>query len=415
MRTKLAFTSAALGSITAGLLAFACSSDSTSSTPANPEAGTETGGAGTGGKGTGGKGTGGAGSGGKAAGGAGGTGTGGKGTGGAGTGGTQTTDGGTELSVCGGKTGQAQIDCGEYIVKHIDACADCHSPTDPVTHGPDATKFLQGNATLFDIAPADSATGSIPTPNLTLLKGQGWTAADIKDAVLNGKRTAARGGGMFPIMPYFTFHNMAAADADAIAAYILSLPAAGNPAPGRQPLPAPLDPALFPIPATPATAIPKTTLPSTDAHFADAERGQHLAAQLAPCMECHTEHTPQGSLDTTKLFAGGEKFQVGAPFNTVTSLNITPANNGIKSWKPADVQKLILTGVDTQGQRICPPMPAGPFGAFGGMDPNDALSIGYYLTTIPGIENPVDGGTIGMCVLPPLPKDAGASKDAAHD
>jgi hypothetical protein len=206
-------------------------------------------------------------------------------------------------------------------------------------------------------------------------------------------------------MPYFTFHNMAPADADAIAAFILSLPAKGTQQPARQPLPAPLQPSFFPIQPTALSAIPD---PAPGPNHDQAMMGKYLAAQLGVCMECHTKHLPTGGLDTTRLFAGGEAF--GAPFND-ESLNITPATNGIKTWTPQQVQTLILTGKDDQGMPICPPMPAGPFGSFGGMTPEHALDIGYFVTSIPGIENPTDGGAFHMCVGA-LPPDGGTMPDS---
>ena len=183
------------------------------------------------------------------------------------------------MSLCGGKTGADQIACGEYIVKHIDACGDCHSPPS-ATGGPDLTKFLAGNpAPFFDIDPTDDTKGLVYPPNLTTLKGQGWTAADLKDAFLNGKRSAAHGGPLVPVMPYSNFHNMAAADADAIAAYILSLDPIQNTVPPDQTLPFDRNTAL-PIPPVDVTKIPDTTLAKTNANYQSAVLGKYLAGEV---------------------------------------------------------------------------------------------------------------------------------------
>jgi hypothetical protein len=366
--------------------------------------------AGTGGAST--AGAGGKGSGGKANGG---TSNGGGGAGNGGAGGQNTTDGGdggvtVNLKGCEGKT---EVQCGEYLVKHVIACGDCHSERLP-SGAIDPAFFLAGNATFADLDPADNTKGLVPTPNLTQLKNQGWTKADVKSAILDGKKPASLGGGgLFPIMPYYVFHNMGDAAADAIATYILSLtPIAHDPG-LRQPLPGPL--ANVPLPFAPfdKTKIPDTTLPTTDPHYADAQTGKFIAGEIGICLECHTKHV-QGPtvLDTTKLFAGGEDFQLGPSF-TVTSLNITPANSGIHGWTAQDVQKVLLQGVDKDGMALCPPMPFGPNGAFGGMDPADALAVGYYITTIAPIENPADGGRIPMCVPPSPPGDGGMMPDAS--
>jgi hypothetical protein len=400
MSRTLTWAPALVGGMAAAMLAFACSSDSTPAPTSDASAGGSDSGAGGGG-------TGGKSSGGTA--GTGGTKTDGGGTGGGGTGGV-TTDGGNDgggstMALCAGKTGKAQVDCGQYIVQHIDACADCHSPR--LANGaPDLTKILAGNPSFADIVPGDDTKGNVPAPNLTALTSQGWTKAEIKDAILNGKRPAhAGGGGLFPAMPYATFHNMASEDADAIVAYISQLSPITNAIPARQPLGA-LD-ALLPAPTFDATKIPDSTLKPADAHYAEAQLGKYIASELGVCMECHTERTPQGALDATKLFAGGEVFKIGGPFGDVTSLNITPDVSGIQGWTAADVQTLILTGKDNMGVPICPPMPAGPNGAFGGMKPEQALAIGYYLTTIPPVSNhPADAGAFKMCVPPAPPADA---------
>jgi len=71
-----------------------------------------------------------------------------------------------------------------------------------------------------------------------------------------------------------------------------------------------------------------------------------------------------------------------------------------------------MNGVDKAGVPICPPVPVGPMGGFGGLTDQDALDIGYYITTI----MPADNGVIPNCT-PPAPPDAGgdASSDASSD
>jgi len=388
MTRRLSFTPFIAVSV-AAFVAFACSSDKKHA--GAPDGGTD------------------AASGGST--GSGGAGSGGQGSGGKGSGGTGTMDGGgdagTAMTAC--LPNQTQVQCGEYLVKHIDACGDCHSPR-LATGAPDPTKFLAGNPSFADIDPTPGK-GLLPTPNLTRLATDGWTEADIKDAIQNGKKPqVAGGGGLFPIMPYQTFHNMSDHDASAIAAYIHQLTPNGAAMAAHEELP----PIPLPVAPLDATTIPDTTLPSTDPHYKDALLGKYIASEAGVCMECHTERKADRiSLDTAKLFAGGEQFVLGGPFGTVTSLNITPDKTGIKDWTPEQVQKLILTGIDDQGMPICPPMPAGPFGAFGGMDPGQALAIGYYLTSIPGVANGLaDGGVFKMCVMPMPPTGDGGMSDA---
>lgn len=408
MRSSLALSTTLCGSLAAVLFVAACSSDE-----AVPVPGGDGGPGGAGATGTGGRGTGGKATGGKAGGGAGGTG-GSSGSGGAsgGTAGNDAGDGAVLDPICGTKN---QVDCGEYIVKHIDACGDCHSPRNQ-DGSIDMNKFLAGNAQFADLDPTDTSKGLVPTPNLTALKKAGWTAADIKDAFLNGKRSASHGGGLFPIMPYQNFHNMKPEHADAIAAYILSLPEIANTIPTRQVLPAPFNTLTLPIAAVDATKIPNTTLAATDANYDKAQLGKYLAGELGICIECHTMRTgPTMALDSTKFFAGGETFQIGGPFGTVTSENITPASNGIAGYVAADVVKVLAQGMNKANQPICPPMPVGPNGAFGGMEAAHQEAIGAYLTTIAPNVNPGDGGRFPKCIPPGPPPGDGGSPDASTD
>jgi hypothetical protein len=420
MRLNRGLTRLFAGGIAAALVAIACSDDDNGgNVPEEAGTGGSGGGSSTGGKaGSGGTSTGGKSSGGMNPGGGGGSGTGGKG--GSGTGGTQPDggDGGAvEIALCAGKTGKAQVDCGQYIVEHIDACGDCHTPR-LQTGAPDVTKILAGNPSFADIDPA-AGKGNVPAPNLTQLKAKGWTAQDVMTAVLDGKDKA--GKGLFPAMPYITFHNMAKADAEAIAAFILQLTPIDNDIPDREPLPPPVENSL-PTKPVAAKDIPDTTLDPSDPSYADALLGKYLAAELGVCLDCHTPRLPSGEVDMSKAFAGGQTFELGPPFNTVYSENITPAKDtGLKNWTPGLVKNLIKTGKTDTGDTICPPMPVGPNGAFGGMTDAHALAIGAYITSLPPIENGTDGGMFPMCLLPPGPPpltDAGpdaTSKDSGSD
>lgn len=376
-------------SLTAAAIVFACSDDEKKNTP--------TGDASAGGSGTGGSATGGASTGGAATG---------------GTTGDASNDGSTgPTAYC---TGQDPVTCGQYLVEHVDACADCHSPRLP--NGQiDPTKILAGNAAFADFDPTTSGVGLLPTPNLTQLAASGWTVAEIQDAIQNGNRSAARGGGLFPIMPYMVFHNMADLDANAIAQYIHQLTPITNAIPTREPMPVPFN---VPLPIAPvdATQIPNTTLAPTDTNYASAVRGKYLAAEAGICMECHTQRvTNSFGLDMTKAFGGGEAFQVGGPFGTVTSLNITPASNGaITGWTAQNIVDLLTTGTEPGGTPICPPMPAGPGQAFSGLTAGDKMDIANYIRSLPPVANPADGGRWPKCV-PSFPSDSGVSDSGGLD
>jgi hypothetical protein len=218
-------------------------------------------------------------------------------------------------------------------------------------------------------------------------------------------------------MPYYVLHNMSAADADAIVAYLRTIPAVVNAIPERN----------FDLPAAappvPVAKIPDPVLAMTDPNYASAMRGKYLAGNFGVCMECHTEHvqTPgMVPINTDKLFAGGESFvsaSIGLPSPpyppVIFSENITPHATGIQGWTAAEVANVMKNGVVNDGLAICPPMPTGPNGAFGGLTDGDRLDIANYITHLPPIDNTValichdfmnsDGGTRdgGGDVTPP--------------
>lgn len=340
------------------------------------------------------------------------------GTGGAGVGGAMPDagDGGAlPISLCAGQTGDDQIVCGQYIVQSIGACGDCHTPLR--AGKPDKTMLYAGRPSFVDIDAAEGV-GNIPAPNLTRLKVSGWTAADVMTAVLDGR---AKGGKrLFPAMPYMTFHNMARADAEAIAAFILQLDPIESEIPDREPLPAPIENSL---PAKPVDigAIPNSVLAPGSPSYDQAQLGKYLAGEIGLCLDCHTKRLSSGALDMSKAFAGGETFEPGNVFGTVYSANITPAaNTGLRNWTPKLVRDVIKTGKTDSGGGICPPMPVGPNGSYAGMTEAHSLAIGVYITTLAPIENGTDSGAFPMCVPPPTaPGDAGLdasrSKDSGAD
>lgn len=218
----------------------------------------------------------------------------------------------------------------------------------------------------------------------------------IESAFLDG--VALDGSPLFPLMPYAAYHNMTASDADAIVAYLRSVPAIANAVPPRQPLPVPL---LAPAPPIPESSIPETTLSPEDPNYALARLGRYLAGEVGFCLDCHTPWRLGASqpLDLTRVFAGGRAFSardwsLPPPLPAVVySLNITPDATGIAGYSASDVAMALAHGVTPQGAALCRPMPSGPLGALGGLLAGDAYAIGMYLTTI----NPVVGEAVPSC------------------
>ena len=297
---------------------------------------------------------------------------------------------------------------GKYLVDHVIACSDCHTPKTP-SGAPDMTKYLAGNRTFIQLPNGDV----LPTRNLTPDPATGlgtFTANQIKHMFMDGVVPSDGGtAALNPVMPYYVFHNMASDDADAVVAYLQSIPAVVNDVGKRSAsfdVPAPadyLDPATIP---TPADSYPQK---------ASALRGRYLATESGLCIECHTKHLATGTmpLDTSKFFQGGEDFS--AFFAGTLNIHPVSANltsdptTGLGNWTAAQIVTVLHQGVDDEGVGLCPPMPVGPNGAYGGITDADALDIANYIKSLPPAVNDVGPA----CVWPPVPAVDGGGIDGA--
>ena len=311
------------------------------------------------------------------------------------------------------------------------ACPDCHTPMD-ATGAPVAGKFLAGNPNFIALPNGDK----LPTRNLTNdptgLKNR--TDDQIKDMFLNGKRPlstglgtgdggstdggadgggadgggedgggdagAPAGGNAFlnPVMPYYVFHNMTDDDANAIVAYLRTVPGVNNEIPRRA---APFDV------AAPANYLSPDKIPlPLEAYPAreSALRGRYLAGEAGLCVECHTKHVMTADvIDPTKLFQGGEDF---SSFFATTlmihpiSKNLTSDNaTGLGTWSRADIVNALQTGKDKEGNGICPPM---PLASYAHLLDTDATDIANYIKSLPPAVNTVPD----TCSFPPGPTAA---------
>jgi mono/diheme cytochrome c family protein len=121
----------------------------------------------------------------------------------------------------------AEIERGKYLVG-FGGCIDCHTPG-YFFGKPDMPRALAGSEVGFEIP----GLGVFYGPNLTPDKATGlgsWSKEQIVTALQTGVRPDGR--HLVPIMPWKAFANLTKADANAIAAYLQSLPPLSNKVPG---------------------------------------------------------------------------------------------------------------------------------------------------------------------------------------
>jgi mono/diheme cytochrome c family protein len=120
-----------------------------------------------------------------------------------------------------------QIERGKYLVT-IGGCGDCHTPGAFLGH-PDMARLLGGSDVGFAIPGAGVFVGRNLTPDKETGLGD-WTTEQIIAAFTTGKRPDGR--VLAPIMPWPALAQLTSADAQAIAAYLKSIPAVKNAVPG---------------------------------------------------------------------------------------------------------------------------------------------------------------------------------------
>lgn len=113
----------------------------------------------------------------------------------------------------------AQIARGRYLVT-IAGCSDCHTPG-ALLGSPDMKRYLGGSDVGFAIPGAGVFVGQNLTPDQETGLG-GWTDAQIIAAMRTGKTPDGR--ELSPVMPYPALSHLADADAQAIVAFLKSLP-----------------------------------------------------------------------------------------------------------------------------------------------------------------------------------------------
>lgn len=322
-------------------------------------------------------------------------------------------DGGSETGGDGGMAADRPVlnalqKRGQYLVDHVIACSDCHTPQGPM--GPNMAMYMAGVADFIALPNGDKLPSRNLTNDATGLKNR--SDAEIKAMFMDGKRPAATGTeALNPVMPYYVFHNMDDADADAIVAYLRTIPPVVNDLPRRS--------AAFDVPA-PANYLNPAMIPSPADNFpnkASAMRGRYLAAQSGLCIECHTPHQMAADvLNTAKYFQGGEDFSAFFASTLMikpVSKNLTPdMATGLGSWTIPEIVRAMKEGKSKDGSGICPPMPSGPMAAYGGLTNEDATDIANYLKSLaPAVSNIVD-----MCTFPPMPPpDGGAPEGGASE
>jgi mono/diheme cytochrome c family protein len=230
-----------------------------------------------------------------------------------------------------------RIEQGRYLAR-IGNCMGCHTTA--------------GGAPYAGGRELVTSFGSLYGPNLTpdIDTGLGgWSKEDFWRALHNGKGKDGR--LLYPAFPYPSYRHVSRDDADALFAYLQSLPAVRQ---ANRPhrLDFPYDQRVLlagwrALYFRPADADPGM-LARPDAP--QWTRGRYLVEGLAHCAECHTPRNGLGALRTDASLHGAMIGGQGWYAPPLTGDAVT----GLGKWSPQEVFALLKTGVSARSAAAGP-------------------------------------------------------------
>lgn len=221
-----------------------------------------------------------------------------------------------------------QIARGAYLVRAGD-CLACHT--------------VRGGVEFAGGRPIATPFGVLFSPNITpdIATGIGaWNAADFWRALHNGKGKA--GQLLYPAFPYPNYTRVTRVDADAMYAYLKTLPAVHQPN-RRHDL-------RFPYNQRPLLALwralyfrPGVYQPD-EGRGPDWNRGAYLVQGLGHCSACHADRNVLGATQNGLDLAGG--------LIPILNWYAPPLNTGLsgpRDWTEQDLADLLKTGISARG------------------------------------------------------------------
>ena len=284
----------------------------------------------------------------------------------------------------------AQVARGEYLAR-AGNCMACHT-------APGGTPWAGGRA-------MDTPFGTIYTSNLTPDPTTGlgqWTADDFWKALHEGR--ARDGRLLYPAFPYTSYTRVTRADADAIWAWLQTLPPVEQPnRPHALRFPYDTQTALLAWRALyfkPGVFVADATKPE------DWNRGAYLVQGLGHCSACHAPRNALGASSDPDALAGGLM-----PVQNWYAPSLTsPHEAGVADWAKDDIVALLRDGVSGNAT-VAGPMAEVVFGSTQYLSAADLDAMAVYLKSLP-VTQSVKAESTG--VLDELRRERGAQLYGEH-
>ncbi|MDX3907750.1 MAG: cytochrome c [Pigmentiphaga sp.] len=283
------------------------------------------------------------------------------------------------------------IERGRYLAR-VGNCMGCHTEA--------GGKPYAGGRALA------TPFGTFYGPNLTPDPEHGlgkWSADDFWRALHRGK--APDGSLLYPAFPYPSYRHVSRQDADALFAYLRSLPAIASPDRPHD-LAFPYDQrwlvavwrAFYFRPGPQETPAEGTS----DAWL----RGRYLVQGLAHCAECHTPRNRLGALVDSATLAGSliEGQSWYAP--PLTGDRAT----GLGEWTQQDIVDLLKTGI-ARRSHAAGPMAEAIRQGFQYADDADLNAMAVYLKSLPPVGT--DTAAVAAAAAPAV-REAGRKLYGQH-
>ncbi len=217
---------------------------------------------------------------------------------------------------------------GSYIF-YASGCASCHSA--PGAKGEEKLKLGGGRS-------FKTPFGTFIAPNISTDRSHGiggWSKVQFVNAVMRG--VAPDNSHYYPAFPYMSYQRMKISDVVDLKAFMDTLPAVDTPSrPHELPLLFRLRRGLGLWKMLYMDYQPFSPLPGAGDQI---NRGAYLVTGPGHCGECHTPRNILGGPETDWAFSGGPE-----PDGKGTIPNITPHDQGIRSWSLDDIASALKTG-----------------------------------------------------------------------
>ena len=259
----------------------------------------------------------------------------------------------------------AQIERGAYLAR-IGNCAACHT--------------ARGGAPMAGGDGIETPFGTVYAGNLTPDPATGigsWSAADFRRALHDGRSRDGR--LLYPVFPYPNYSRVGRADADALHAWLRSLPPVVQP---NRP-----HAVRFPYGSQASLAVWRALYfrpgvqqddPSRPAEW---NRGAYLVHGLGHCSACHAARNALGATREALGLGGG----LIPMRNWYAPSLASPREAGVADWPLDDIVALLKTGVSPRGS-VSGPMAEVVFGSTQYLSDADARAMAVFLKALPQQE-----------------------------